>query len=84
MWVMWNLISVCLEIVLVSVQDRCVVCVKRTTAQESFWTHSMEQLNDVRQVESRFGLFGDSASVGARYMHDLHQTHGLRNHFGCT
>ena len=25
-WVMWNLISVCLETVLVSVQDRCIVC----------------------------------------------------------
>jgi hypothetical protein len=45
----------------------------------------MELLNDVRHVESHFGLFGDSASVSARYVHDLHQTyHRLRNHFGCT
>jgi hypothetical protein len=28
-WVMWNLVSVCLDIVLVSVQDRCTVCAKR-------------------------------------------------------
>jgi hypothetical protein len=29
-WVMWNLVWICFEIVLVSVQDRCSVCVKRT------------------------------------------------------
>ena len=28
-WVMWNLVSVCLEMVLVSVLDRCTVCAKR-------------------------------------------------------
>jgi hypothetical protein len=27
-WVMWNLVTVYLEIVLVLVQDRCTVCVK--------------------------------------------------------
>jgi hypothetical protein len=31
---MWNLILFCLEIVLVSVQDRCMVCTKRTVGQE--------------------------------------------------
>jgi hypothetical protein len=30
MWVKSNLISVCLETVLVSVQDRCTVCAKQT------------------------------------------------------
>jgi hypothetical protein len=30
MWVMWNLVSICLETVLALVQDRCSVCVKRT------------------------------------------------------
>jgi hypothetical protein len=29
-WVMWNLFSVRLEIVLVSMQDRCTVCAKHT------------------------------------------------------
>ena len=29
-WVMWNLVLVYLEAVLVSVQDRCMVCAKRT------------------------------------------------------
>ena len=34
MWVMWNLISVRLEIVLVSVKDRCTVCAKHTIGLE--------------------------------------------------
>jgi hypothetical protein len=34
MWVMWNLISVYLEIVLVSVEDRYTVCAKCTTGSE--------------------------------------------------
>jgi predicted benzoate:H+ symporter BenE len=29
-WVMTNLVSVCLETLLVSVQDRCPVCTKHT------------------------------------------------------
>ena len=33
-WVMWNLTSFSLEIVLVSVQDRCTVCAKRTIGSE--------------------------------------------------
>ena len=33
-WVMWNLVLVCLETVLVSVQDRCMVCAKRTIGLE--------------------------------------------------
>jgi hypothetical protein len=33
-WVMSNLISVHLEIVLVSVQDRCTVCAKYTVGSE--------------------------------------------------
>jgi hypothetical protein len=33
-WVMWNLVSVRLETVLVSVQDRSTVCAKRTIGSE--------------------------------------------------
>jgi hypothetical protein len=33
-WVMWNLILVHLEIVLVSVQDRCMVCAKHIIGSE--------------------------------------------------
>jgi hypothetical protein len=35
-------------------------------AQKSFWTHLMELLGDVGHMESHFGTFGDSVSVGAR------------------
>jgi hypothetical protein len=42
----------------------------------------MELLVVVRLVECRFGLFGDSVSVDARYVHGLCKTyHKLRNHF---
>ena len=45
----------------------------------------MELLGDMGHVESRFDLFGDSVSVGARYVHGWCQMYRrLRNHFGCT
>ena len=45
----------------------------------------MELLGDVGHVEYHFILFGDSVSVGARYVHGLRQMyHRLRNHFGRT
>jgi hypothetical protein len=33
-WVVWNLVLVCLEVVLVSVQDRSTVCTKHTLGIE--------------------------------------------------
>ena len=63
---MWNLASFRLEIVLVSLQDRCKVCAKHTMAQKSFWTHQMVLLGDEAQVEARFGPFGHSANLDAR------------------
>ena len=42
----------------------------------------MELLGDVGHVESCFGLFGGSVSVGARLVHYWHQTyHRLRKSF---
>jgi hypothetical protein len=42
----------------------------------------MELLCDVDHVESHFGLFGDSVSIGARLVHGLCQTyHRLRKSF---
>jgi hypothetical protein len=35
-------------------------------AQKSFWTHSIEYLGDVSHVESHFGPFRGSVSIGAR------------------
>ena len=63
---MWNLVSVHLEIVLVSVQDRCMVCTKRTIGPETVLDALMVLLGDKAQVEAHFGLFGDSASLNAR------------------
>ena len=54
---MWNLVSIHLETVLVSLQDRSKVCAKHTMAQKSFWTHQMVLLGDKAQVEARFGPF---------------------------
>ena len=65
-WVMWNLSSFLLELVLASVQDRCMVCADIPLAQKSFWTHLMVPLGDVAQVEAHFGQFGDSANLDAR------------------
>ena len=65
-WVMSHLISIHLEMVLVSMQDCCTVCGKHTMAQKLFWTHQMVLLGDEAQVEARFGLFGDSANLDAR------------------
>jgi hypothetical protein len=63
---MWNLILVCVEKVLVSVQDRCTVCVKRTMGLESFWMPAMVLLGNKAQVEDRFSPYGDSANLDTR------------------
>jgi hypothetical protein len=36
-----------------------------TQAQKSLWTHPIEHLGDVDLVESHFGPFRDSVSIGA-------------------
>ena len=61
---LWNIVSVRLEIVLVSVQDRCTVCAKRTI-EIVFYT-SMVLLGDEAQVEARFSPCGDSGNLDAR------------------
>ena len=63
---MWNLVSVHLETVLVSVQDSSTDRGNRTIGSESFWKHPMVPLGDEAQVDARFNPFGDSVSVGAR------------------
>ena len=60
------LVSVHLEMVLILSQDRSTVGAEHTIGSESFWTHPMELLGDVGHVESRFGVFGDGVSIGAR------------------
>ena len=65
-WVMLNLILIRLEMVLVSVQDRCTVCAKHTMGQKLFWTQEMVLLGDEAQVEAGFGPFGDIANLDSR------------------
>ena len=65
-WVMSNHVLVHLEMVLVSVQGRCMVCVKRTIGLEIILDAPMVLLGDEAQVEARFGLFRDSTSLDAR------------------
>jgi hypothetical protein len=45
----------------------------------------MELLGHVGHVEYRFGPFGDSANVDARYVHSFCRAyHRIKNHFGHT
>jgi hypothetical protein len=71
MYVKWKLVSVCLEIVLVLVQDRCMVCMNVPWAWKSFWAHPMVLLGDVGQVEARFSLFGHNVNLSARWVSRL-------------
>ena len=48
-----------------SVQDRCTVCVKRTIGSETVLDAPMVLLGDEAQVTARFGLFRHSASLDA-------------------
>jgi hypothetical protein len=66
MWVMGNLISVYLDIVLVSVQDRCMICAKRTMSSKIILDTPEEHHGDMGHVESHFEPFADSVSIGAR------------------
>jgi hypothetical protein len=63
---MWNLVSVCLEIVLLSGKERCTVCAKRTFGSEIILDVPEVLLGDEAQVEARFNLFGDSANLDTR------------------
>ena len=47
-----------------SVQDRCMVCAKRTIGSEIVLDTMMVRVE--AQVNARFGLFGDSVKLDAR------------------
>jgi hypothetical protein len=54
----------------VLVQDRCRVCAKHNTGSKI-----VLDAPDMGLVESRFDLFGDNVSVGARLVQGLHQAY---------
>jgi hypothetical protein len=62
----WKLISIRLEIVLVSVQGRCTVCVKCTIVSKILLDALDGLLGHEAQMEARFGSFGDSVTFSAR------------------
>jgi hypothetical protein len=62
-WVMWNLISVRMEMVLVSVQDRCTACAKCTIGSEIILDTPNGTPGDVAQLEARFCPFSGSANL---------------------
>ena len=64
--VMSNHVLVCLDMVLVSVQDRCMVCTKCTIGSETVLAAPMVLLGDEAQVQALFSLFRDSTSLDAR------------------
>ena len=64
--IIWNLASVQLEIVLVLVQDSCMVCAQCTIGSEIVVEVPMVLLGEEAQVKARFGLFGDSANLDER------------------
>ena len=65
-WVLLNLVSDRLEIVLVSVEDRCTVGAKRCIGLDIVFNATMVQLGDEAQVEATFSPFGDSANLDKR------------------
>ena len=64
-WVLWNLVLDYLEIVLVSVEDRCTVCAKRCIGSDFVFNAPMVLLGDEAQVEAHFSPFRGSANLGA-------------------
>jgi hypothetical protein len=65
-WVIWNLVSVRLEMVSVLVQDSVTVCMKRTIGLEIILDTPVVLLGYEAQLEAHLGLFGDSANLDAR------------------
>jgi hypothetical protein len=61
----WKLDSFRLDIVLILTLDRCIVCAERTIGLEITLDAPDGSPRQVGHVESRFGPFGDSVSVGA-------------------
>ena len=63
---MSNHVSVRLEMVLVLVHDRCMVCAKHTIGTKTILDAPMVLLGDETQVEARFSPCGDSGNLDAR------------------
>jgi hypothetical protein len=85
MWVMWNLLLLYLEILLVSVQDRCMVCAKHTVGSEII----LDAPDSTPRWRSSSGCLIQfiwySANLDAKKVCGLRRTYQrLRNYFGRT
>jgi hypothetical protein len=79
------LVLVRLEILLFITQDRCLVCTERTIGSKITLDTPDTTPSDLGLVESDFGPFGESLSIGARYVHGLRRAyHRHENRFGHT
>jgi hypothetical protein len=65
-WFKWVLVPVCLETVLISAEDKWIVCAECITGVEIFLAIPIELLGGVSQIEAHFSQFGDSVNIGAR------------------
>jgi hypothetical protein len=84
-WVKWNLFLVHMKIVLMSVQDRCMVCTECTIGSEIILDPPDGTPTWRGSSEAHIGPFGDNVNLDARMVHGLYRMfHRLRNHFGCT
>ena len=63
---MWKLVSVRLEIVLISTHDAAWFEPNIEKAWKSFWAQPKVLLRDVGQVETRLGPFGDTFNHDSR------------------
>ena len=63
---MWNVTCLRLETVSVLVEDRCMVCGRRTIGSEIILDTPDGTTSNEAQVEAHFSSFGDSANFGAR------------------
>jgi hypothetical protein len=54
-----------MEEVLISTQDRCMICAECTIGSKIILVQPTLLLRDVGQVETHFGTFGDSVNVDA-------------------
>jgi hypothetical protein len=81
-WVKWNLFLVHMEIVLVSVQDRCTVCTECTIGSKIILDPPDVTPTWRGSSEARISPFGDNVNLDTRSVHGLHRMfHRLGNHF---
>ena len=65
-WVKWKLVSVCFDIVLISIQDKCTVCTERIIGSEICLDAPDVLLGDVGEEEARFSPFRNSVDRDTR------------------